>query len=92
LELRSKKAIECENIDQKYSHIRWLLSRLELQAAPVGMSFHALSRTLMPETDLLQRSEFQESVRKPVAVLRNYKKVGTSNSQIKRLQQAILST
>jgi len=25
------------------------------------MSFHALSRTLMPETELLQRSEFQES-------------------------------
>jgi hypothetical protein len=38
MELRSKKAIECENIDQKYSHIRWLCSPIERQAAPVGMS------------------------------------------------------
>jgi hypothetical protein len=38
MELRSKKAVECENIDQKYSHIRWLCSRLELQAAPVDLS------------------------------------------------------
>jgi hypothetical protein len=68
IELRAKKAIKRENIDQKYSHIRWLCSRLELQAAPVGLS-----------------------VRKPVAVLRIYKKVGPSNSQIKWLQQAILS-
>ena len=28
------------------------------------MSFHALSRTLMPETNLLQRSEFQERARR----------------------------
>jgi hypothetical protein len=27
------------------------------------VSFHALSRTLIPETELLQRSEFQESRR-----------------------------
>jgi len=38
IELRSKKAIECENMDQKYSHIRWPCSRLDLQAAPVGLS------------------------------------------------------
>jgi hypothetical protein len=38
MELRSKKAIECENIDQKYSHIRWLCSRVELQATPVGLT------------------------------------------------------
>jgi hypothetical protein len=68
MELRSKKAIERENIDQKYSHIRWLCSRLELQAAPVGLS-----------------------IRKPITVRRICKKVGASNSQIKWLQQAILS-
>jgi hypothetical protein len=38
MELGCKKAVECENIDQKYSHIRWLCSRLELQAAPVSLS------------------------------------------------------
>jgi hypothetical protein len=38
-----KKVIECENIDQKYSHIQWLCSRLELQAAPVGLSLESPS-------------------------------------------------
>ena len=38
IELPAKKAIKCENIYEKYSHIRWLCSRLELQAAPVDLS------------------------------------------------------
>ena len=42
IELPAKKAIKCENIYEKYSHIRWLCSWLELQSAPVGKSVRKL--------------------------------------------------
>jgi len=68
IEFRAKIAIKRENIDQEFSHIRWLCSWLEDQAAPVS-----------------------KSIRKLVAVLRIYKKVGIVNSQINWLRRAILS-